>query len=571
MAQQQQNITLSAPGFQGINTEDSPLQQDPGFCLVADNAVVDNFGRIGCRKGFDEFTTAVNVTYTVNAAESSTEIITHRMGNGIISGTSYVIATVGIYQYNSVAELVQADYRLCKLTTTGDVNELDQLTLPTVLTPSALADAKIVSFRDKLFIFSKGNDVLVYDGTAVTNLSADAGYTPPQDDTGVIAALLDGNIVTASYGRLWVTGVNDDFNTIYYSDLLLPTQWYDARTSGGSGVGPGPNPLNTGGILDVAEYWPNGTDRIVNIIAHNGALYVFGRSSILIYNNAATGDPAAADGIVLADTISNIGLVSRDGVANIGSDILFVDDSGVRSLGRTIQEKSVPIGDLTYNVRKDVTAQIASTIDKGSISLSFWADEDLAVLIFSDDAICYTMQTRAPSNTGGYKITRWTKCDFERAMYYEVAGEARVLLASNKSVGLCLYNGFIDYSGEAYQFNYESTSFTFGQPASLKFLRQIDYTIVSSIVNTTAVAEWGYFGRLDYSKQLAIAAQVPALFGLAEFGLAEFGDGLTTVRRYKVNTKGSGETVNIGIRADINGNGFSLQEINIQTLLGRIN
>ena len=50
MAQQQQNITVSAPGFQGLNTEDSPLQQDPGFALVADNAVVDKFGRIGSRK-----------------------------------------------------------------------------------------------------------------------------------------------------------------------------------------------------------------------------------------------------------------------------------------------------------------------------------------------------------------------------------------------------------------------------------------------------------------------------------------------------------------------------------------
>jgi hypothetical protein len=564
MAQQQQNITLSAPGFQGINTEDSPLQQEPGFCLVADNAVVDNFGRIGCRKAFAEFTTAVNVTYSVNGSTDSTEIITHRMGNGIISNVSNVLAVVGVYQYDVNGALIQSDYRVCKLTTVGDVHELDEVALPTVIDPSALTDAKIVSFRDQLFIFSQGNDVLVYDGAVLTNLSAAAGYLAPQDDTGTLAPLIDGAIVTASYGRLWATGVNDDFNTIYYSDLLIPTQWYDGKAVP-------TDPLNTGGILDVAEYWPNGTDRIVNIVAHNNALYVFGRNSILIYNNAASGDPAGADGIFLADAISNIGLVSRDAVANIGSDVLFVDDSGVRSLGRTIQEKSVPLGDLTYNVRKDVTFQIASTVDKNSISLSFWPDEDLAVLIFSDDALAYTMEMRAPSQTGGSKITRWTGCDFERALYYEVAGEARVLLASNKAGGLYLYGGFIDYSNNPYEFSYESTVFTFGQPANLKFLRQIDYTIVSSTINTTAVAEWGYSGKLDYSKQLSVAAQAPALFGVAEFNVGEFGDGLTTIRRYKVNTKGSGETVIIGIRANINGNGFSLQELNIQTLLGRMN
>jgi hypothetical protein len=400
MAQQQQNITITSPGFEGINTEDSPLQQDPGFCSVADNAVVDRFGRIGCRKAFAEFTTAVNVTYSVNALQDTTRIVTHRMGNGIINNVSTVLAIVGIYQFDSAGADLQQDYRVCELTLTAGVYSLEQITLPTVIDPSALVDAKIVSFRDQLFIFSQGNDVLVYDGTSLTNLSADAGYTPPQDNTGVIAARLDGNVVTASYGRLWVTGVNDDYNVIYYSDLLLPNQWYDARTGGGGGgAGPGPNPSNTAGILDVAEYWPNGTDRIVNIVAHNNALYVFGRNSILIYNNAASGDPAAADGIFLADTISNLGLVSRDATANIGSDILFVDDSGVRSLGRTIQEKSVPIGDLTYNIRSDVTDQIAATVDKKSISLSYWPDEDLTVLLFSDDALAYGLDMRTPSKT----------------------------------------------------------------------------------------------------------------------------------------------------------------------------
>ena len=572
MAQQQQNITISSPGFEGLNTEDSPLQQDPGFCSVADNAVVDRFGRIGCRKAFAEFTTEVNITYTTDPATVRTETITHRMGNGSINNTVTVLAVVGVYQYNNLNTLIQEDLFLCELVFAGTVYSLEELALPTIINPSSLANAKVVSFRNQLFIFSQGNDVLVYDGTSVTNLSADAGYIAPQDDTGTIAARLDGSIVTASYGRLWVTGVNNDFNTIYYSDLLVPTQWYDARTGGaGPGPGPGPDPSNTGGILDVAEYWPNGTDRIVNIVAHNSALYVFGRNSILIYNNAATGDPADVDGIFLADTVSNLGLVSRDAVANIGSDILFVDDSGVRSLGRTIQEKSVPLGDLTYNIRRDITDQIALTVDKSTISLAYWPDEDISVLLFADQALAYVMEMRAPSQTGGSKMTRWTGCNFERTMYYETEGEARVLLGSTLGDGVYTYDEFLEHTNEPYEFKYESTAFSFGQPANLKFLRQIDYTVVSTRVPTTGVAGWGYSGRLDYTKQLNISAQLPALFGIALFGVDEFGEGLTTIKRYRVNTKGSGESVLIGFRANIAGNSLSLQEINIQTLLGRIN
>tara|TARA_R110000868_G_scaffold92180_3_gene255776 strand:- start:3233 stop:4915 length:1683 start_codon:yes stop_codon:yes gene_type:complete len=560
MAQPQQNITIDAPGFQGINTEDSPLQQDTNYCLVADNAVVDRFGRIGCRKAFAEYTTAVNVSYTPAVGVASTAIKTHRLGSGILTNTTTILATVSVIQRDAAGSFLQEDYFLCKLVGLA----LEELTLPTMLLSSSLADAQIVSFKDEMFVFSIGNDPLVYDGTTVTNLSADPGYITPQDQNGTIAVRLDGNIAISAYGRLWVTGVDSNYTSIYYSDLLIPAQWYDGRTVPA-------DPLNTGGILDVAAYWPKGTDRIVNLVAHNNALFIFGRNSILVYEGAASADPAGVDGIRLADTVSNIGLVSRDAVANIGTDILFVDDSGVRSLGRTIQEKSVPIGDLTYNIRRDITLEISSTADKKTISLSYWPDEDISVLLFSGSAQAFVIEMRAPSNTGGSKMTRWTGCVFERALYYEEDDAARAILASSIGDGVYEYTEFLEHTGEAYQFKYQSSSLTMGQPANLKFLKQIDYTIVSSKQPTIAHAEWGYKGRLDYSREITVDAQVAALYDIALFGVGEFGLGLTTIKRYRVNTKGSGESLLIGLRADIAGNGFSLQQINIQTLLGRIN
>ena len=489
MAQQQQNITISAPGFQGLNTEDSPLQQDPGFCVVADNAVVDKFGRIGSRKPWTEFTTAVNVTYSAASGVASTQIKTHRIGNGDINGTRYVLATVGVYQYDASSVLLQEDYFICKLTTAvGPVYELDEISYPALGTASALADAKIVSFNDRLYIFSATNECLVYNGSTITKLftgTNDVDYIKPQDDTGVLAATIDGDVATAAFGRLWVSGVNGDYQSIYYSDLLIATQWYDGRAVPADAQ-------NTGGIIDVNEYWPRGTDRIVGIVAHNNALFVMGRESILVYNNAATGDPAGADGIVLADTITGIGCVNRDAIANIGSDVLFVDDSGVRSLGRTIQEKSAPLGDLTSNIRRDITDIIAVTADKTTISLSYWPDENLTVVNFSNDAQAFAIEMRAPSVTGGNKVTRWTDTAWERAMYYEVAGEARVLLTSAKSgYGLFLYEDGLNYNDEPFEFKYESNSFTFGQPANFKFVKQIDFTVVSTLTDAQAYAGWG--------------------------------------------------------------------------------
>ena len=57
MAQQLQNVTISAPAFFGINTQDSPVDLNPSFASIADNCVIDTYGRIGARKGFDLLTT----------------------------------------------------------------------------------------------------------------------------------------------------------------------------------------------------------------------------------------------------------------------------------------------------------------------------------------------------------------------------------------------------------------------------------------------------------------------------------------------------------------------------------
>jgi len=52
MAKQLQSIAIQAPGFFGLNTQDSPTSLPEQFALVADNCVIDQFGRVGARKGW---------------------------------------------------------------------------------------------------------------------------------------------------------------------------------------------------------------------------------------------------------------------------------------------------------------------------------------------------------------------------------------------------------------------------------------------------------------------------------------------------------------------------------------
>ncbi len=209
MAQQQQNISIQAPGFQGLNTEDSPLQQDPGFALVADNCVIDKFGRVGAREAFDDRTTVDGITYSANIGMITETKDVRQLGGGIINDVRYDLGVRAHRQYDATGILIQEDYYIV----TFDQDAMGALTYPTLATPRNLVYADIVYFNNAIYIFSKGNIALKFDGTNITNVftgTPDVDYIQPQDDTGIIAQDIDGDVACSAYGRLWVSGVNGD-------------------------------------------------------------------------------------------------------------------------------------------------------------------------------------------------------------------------------------------------------------------------------------------------------------------------------------------------------------------------
>ena len=51
-----QPYAITAPGFYGLNTQDSSLDLASGFALSAVNCVIDQYGRVGSRKRSEEHT-----------------------------------------------------------------------------------------------------------------------------------------------------------------------------------------------------------------------------------------------------------------------------------------------------------------------------------------------------------------------------------------------------------------------------------------------------------------------------------------------------------------------------------
>ena len=59
-------VTVVSPGFYGVNTQDSGTTVTKEFALKAENAVIDNNGRLAARKGW---TSIVDSTYLSSVTE----------------------------------------------------------------------------------------------------------------------------------------------------------------------------------------------------------------------------------------------------------------------------------------------------------------------------------------------------------------------------------------------------------------------------------------------------------------------------------------------------------------------
>ena len=460
------------------------------------------------------------------------------------------------------------------------------LVLPDDYDGPALLTGQFVNFNaeditagnDRLLLFVKGKPFLRLDN--------DSSWTPVTTTYPI-----DGDIAISAYGRVWVTGVGGDYHTIHYSALLDETKWYTTDDP----------TFNDAGVIDVREYWPVDGDSIVNIHAHNGYLLVFGRNSILVYANADAGNPAGIlnqpdSGIFLQDAISNVGLVRRDAICNIGTDVLFVDDSGVRSIGRVIQEKSNPLQEPSLNIRREVQQVIQTEViespSHSAIKLEYLPSESLAVLLFASLKIAYVFHLNMPSKTGGMKVTRWTDCFWNDSIELKQDQRDVVFLAGKPSKGLMKYDGYfesqLDGFPEPYVMRYESMALALGQSPMQKVIpKSIHYVCMGEFVPGQANALWGFSDRFIGSREF----QIDVDGGASEYAVNEFGsstqdqngsvvDGPTNLagyypmggpyyKGYKINTTGSGELFRVGFEVKVQGGRYALQEIDINSAIGR--
>tara|TARA_R110000796_G_scaffold98796_2_gene206555 strand:- start:1318 stop:2850 length:1533 start_codon:yes stop_codon:yes gene_type:complete len=509
MGSQLQNITIAAPGFAGLNTQDSPVGLNPAFAAVADNCVIDQFGRIGARKGYS--------TVSTNGAA----VLGSSRG---IEGIHEFVARDGTKTVFSVG-----NNKIFTGTTT-----LAEVTMPAGYSITA-NNWKIVTFNNNVHFYQRGHSPLVSTaGSTTLVVSADAAHAAPL-----------GNEVLAAAGRLWVADLTGNKHTVYWSDTLLGNKFHGGAS----------------GSLDVTLVWPTGTDEIVALTEHNDFLIIFGKKSIIVYQGTA--DPTNT--LVLADTIEGVGCIARDSVQHTGTDVLFLSDSGLRSFGRVVQEKSLPMRDISKNVRNDLKDRVASELLP--IKSLYSPDEAFYLLTFpsTDVVYCFDMRT-AIDETGAHRATTWSGLD-PLALTLLDDGSLYIGLTT----GIVKYDTYLDGTNE-YQLRYFSNFMDFGSPSNLKFLKKFNITLVGAY-NTSTTLSWSYDYTGAFSKHIFTTPITNAIaeYGIAEYGISEYSGGYDAlVRKPTVNTGGSGSIVTVGIEAQITGAPYSIQKIDIHALLGRL-
>ena len=534
MAEELITGAIQAPGFSGLNVQDSSVQLTSGYALEAFNCVVDKYGRIGARKGWTPVNSAAlspagNIRSIFELVKSDGNVTFSCANNKIYTGTTSLTAVVNGTVTDAAGTGTQA------VTITGDNWQIAGM--PYNHGGNTSAHAIFAQKDNPLLVYHKlGNSSHNHTGAYGFQRLGDVSTLP----SGFTVTSFTPNCALTAYGRLWVANITGNEQTVYFSDLQDPSNF----TTG------------TSGYLDISTVIPTG-DGIVALAAHNGFFIIFCHRHIIVYANPK--DPAT---MTLQDVIKGVGCIARDSVASVfGSDIYFLSETGVQSLGRLIQEKSMPLRDVSKNVRDDLVSNITNEVLE-NIKGVYVGSESFYLLSLPYTGFTYCFDTRGVLDNGAARTTIWKNinptsfCVTEAKLFYV-----------GKAGYIGKYTGYLD-NGSTYRFSYYTNYFDFDQPSVIKILKKLGLIVIGSGIQDIAV-KWAFDYNTNYNSQTVTTrgANVSE-YGIAEYGIAEYSNGIS-LDGLKLNASGSGRVLQLGFESDINGSPMSIQKIDVAIKQGK--
>ena len=569
---QLETLSIVAPGFFGLNTQESGVTLSPNFAQVADNVVIDKYGRLGARKGWVMQTTSGSTELNNDFTRFMLEHVNADDTLDIISAGNNKIFSGGVG--STLTDISPAGYTITHNDWIG----------------ANLNDTSILVQEDhEPLIYNSVATPVVQPITTFTGLPQNFGTAYP---SGVIAA----------WGRYW----SFTKNAVYWSTDIADSN-FPAFNGGSSGS------------LNIAAVLPDNTDDIEAVAAHNNLLVIFCKHHIVLYSNA---DNPISDTFALQDVIMGVGCIAKKSVQNTGTDLIFLSDTGVRSLGRLIQEKSLPMRDLTRNIRddflEDVNSEIAEYGSLKDVSSVYSELNAFYLLSLPHIQTVYCLDMRSSLEDGSARVTVWT----QYPVYSFLRLRNRDILVG-KINGIGKYIGYTD-NGLPYRLRYFSHHLDFNSPTTIKIMKKITATVLGGsnqqftikvgtdysaaylsypfIIQAGSIDEYDvslYPTYLEFKGVVADFASLPVSFipGEAYMTLddnsvyqwdgsvwqdvtstwqdtftlvdySEFSKGVI-LEKIKSSVGGAGSTIQVGFESDVDGAEISVQKLDVFIKTGR--
>ena len=538
MASQLQTASIGAPGFYGLNLQESSITLSSGYALKAQNCVIDKYGRIGARRGWTPVNSSVNTDLgSGNPVEFIFEVVTGGGTDLLSAGNNKLFVGTTTMTTKTVRNATNSGDATYTITANNWQG-------------AALSYGDVSDFQPHVYLAQAAHPMLVYHELPTSGGAFDAhdsgtfGYQRVGDDAKLPSnhstSTFMPSWVLSAYGRIWCGGIAGDTQTVYFSDLLAGTDFQNGSA----------------GYLNLQEVLPNG-DPVVAAAAHNGYIIFFGKKNTAIYAN-----PLDTGGLVLVEVLSNIGCIARDSVQSIGTDVLFLSDAGVRSLQRVIQEKSLPMRDISKNVRDELISQVASETDLTKIKSIYYERDAIYLLTLPTTKFVYCFDTRASLQDGAMRVTIWDRLE-PKAFF--VTQNKDLYIGKPGYIGK--YFGHSD-NGSVYRLQYFTNYFDFDAATTLKILKKIGWVLIGG-TNQSLAVKWGF----DYSEgyqatTYTLDTAVVYEYNIGEYNIAEYSSGIV-LDRFSINAGGQGTVMQLGLEADINGNPLSIQKIDVGIKKGK--
>jgi hypothetical protein len=525
------HLGISSPGSLGLNKQIGTETLDPQWATEATNCVIDDLGRLSSRKG----SRRINAS-AIGASDvwASGVWATGVWATGVWAEGTGTKDVEQIFEYvdgdGNNAILVAANNKIYR--TNGST--LDDIT-GSITTPTA-NNWKFQNLNGKCVALQQNHVPIVM--TTTGGSFADIVMTGTEQPTTNSVDIL------AAFGFLWVLDGTD----LKYSNLLDETTWSSK--------------------FDLSLVWQGGMDEGIGLGEHNGHLVIFGKSSIVIYENPY--DPASTMQIV--ENIKGIGCVARDSIQSTGTDIIFLSDSGLRTLGRTIQEKSMPVTDLSKNVRDYLLAFVGAETNT-KIKSAYYETEGFYAISFPTSIKVFYFDIRNILPDGSARAGEWD------IKYTALHADRSQLLYVGRSGYISKYFEFLDdvdsdgTGGTSYNFKYHSTWNSLGNQQQdlssfIKILKKASIQVIGS-VNQTLTLKWAFdYNDTFSSTNLTLTSPTVSRWGIAQYGIDRW-SGNVLFANLKAPISKSGRIVKIGIEGTVNQEQVSIQRVDLQAKIGR--